>query len=652
MPSFVTIAGIDEALSHLRYLNEKSLKYRLVHEIRKSYVDEESIDSIHRIEADEIVKRLWETGEDASAVKSRRKNFHSIKSSINADLRRLYEEGNNSEGIIIGTDNTFVMSEEAKSEILETFTYHGETGAPVPVGKLTEVLKIIHDILTRDESDSGRNDAEIKERFEELKDLVRGISNKIGITGTDETDKVHTDPGLYGEGQKSTGYEDLEEVEIEDAPDDEADLIVDMDPVEEFEDPDEQDLEEVVVEDDGSDEADLIVEDDAGEDVDALQDEDLEEVEVEDEPADEGEPAEEDDPDGALEEIDDEDLEEVGVEELPVHEEEFLEEGDLDEEAGEVNQEDFDETSVPEETNVGAFSLEEMLEDYGDKGYQGEEGIRKAKILAEDFNHVLSAIDRYYNQYILIPDGEYIVGGNSSSHARPEKKIGLESFYIGKFPVTNALFEIFIEKTGYITTAEKLGYGIVYQGRYKKREDRETGLKTIEWNSALTNKKVEGACWYQPLGPGSTLHGKRNHPVVQVSVKDAIAFAAWTGKRLPTEDEWEAASRTSAGHVFPWGTTFIKELCNTEETYTGDTTPVDQYMDHANSLGLADTLGNVMEWTSGEIEEPGPAGKTSRRMVVMKGGAWISGNHLCLYSRFPSDPEVPSNITGFRCVAY
>jgi formylglycine-generating enzyme required for sulfatase activity len=261
-------------------------------------------------------------------------------------------------------------------------------------------------------------------------------------------------------------------------------------------------------------------------------------------------------------------------------------------------------------------------------------------------------MDKYYNQYILIPAGEYTVGVKSPKNGeRPLKKIHLEPFYFGKFPVTNALFEIFVEKTGYKTTAEKIGYGIVYHGRYQRVIDEKTGLETFDWRSTLSSDRVDGACWYQPSGPGSTLHNKRNHPVVQVTREDAMAFAAWTGKRLPTEDEWEAAARTARGHELPWGSEPNPAFCNIEESYIGDTTPVDQYKKHANAFGIADTIGNILEWTI-ELSMPSPGQSGQERIYSFKGGSWISGRDVRLFSRIIPGSESHSNIIGFRCVAY
>jgi len=305
-----------------------------------------------------------------------------------------------------------------------------------------------------------------------------------------------------------------------------------------------------------------------------------------------------------------------------------------------------------EEVDEAKFSLGDMGEGYSDGGSEEGDETEKARLLAEEFNNDLGAIDKFYNHDLLISEGEYIVGTKQpEKNEKPEQKVHLSPFYMGKFPVTNALFEIFVEKTGYRTTAERIGYGTVYYGRYQKRVDEQTGLETLTWNSALVNKTVKGACWYQPLGPGSTLHGKRNHPVVQVSIEDAMAFAAWIGKRLPTEDEWEAASRTAKGYRFPWGNEWRENSCNIEKSHIGDTTPVDKYIGFANDFGIVDILGNVLEWTKDSANLHSD-GKNRSRYYIVKGGNWTSGNDIKLLRRFKLEPESHANILGFRCVAY
>ncbi len=546
MASVITLKGIDQALSDLNYRNKNALKYRLVHTIRQFYESEDLVESMQDIDTDELVKVLWNIGDDPAAIKNRRKNLNSIKSSVNTDLQKLNNEGKNLEGITIGPTNIFIRSDEAKdNNVLKAFRSRVELEGTATLSQITDILNIVNEILSNPEAIADAESEEGLRKLDQSKKLIQGLSEKVG------------DP----------------EEEVED----DADAVEDAEPLE------------------------LVV---------------TEEEIVPDEPQ-------------GVEDTEELDEEEV-IEDLEDVEVDDIIEGPEVEEA-------------PEQGDAG---------EYSDGSYEEDDEIKRARLLAEEFNNLIGAMDRFYNQYILIPEGEYIVGSKRpKKDEKPEQKVHLSPFYMGKFPVTNALFEIFVEKTGYRTTAEKLGYGTVYYGRFRKTIDEKTGLKKLTWNSSLISKAVEGACWHQPLGPGSTLHNKRNHPVVQVSLEDAMAFAAWTGKRLPTEDEWEAASRTTHGYVFPWGKDWKKDSCNIEESHVGYTTPVDKYIELANDFMVADTMGNVLEWTLDRSEPPSYRKNRSKDYIV-KGGSWISGNDIRLFSRFKSEPESHSNILGFRCVAY
>lgn len=539
MGSVITLNGIDQGISNLNLRNKNTLKYRLISKIRGFYENEGSVEHIKGIDRDELVKFLWNIGDDLEKIKNKRKNLSSTKSSINSSLKRLYKEGKNPEGIIIGPDNVFVMSGEAKDKALEVFKDSMELEGVVSLSRIADVLNIVNEILSNPEAIADTKSGELS-NLDKLKDQIQGLSEKVGLGGPNVAEVAED-------------YEELEEEEI--------------------------------------------VED-------AELEEDLEQIEI------------------------DEDLEEAELD-------------DISEEVDEV-----------EETEEADLLEDNLGEEYSDGGYGEDDEIEKARLLAEEFNSSLAAMDKFYNQYIIIQEGEYIVG---SKRPKKDEKLGqvvhLSPFYIGKFPITNALFEVFVEKTGYWTTAEKLGYSTVYYGRSQKTIDKKTGLKRLIWNSAIISKTVEGACWYQPLGPGSTLYNKKKHPVVHVSLEDAIAFAAWNGKRLPTEDEWEAASRTANGYVFPWGNDWKKDSCNIEESSIADTAPVDKYIELANDFGIVDTIGNVLEWTS-DTSEPPSYVKGNVKYYIVKGGSWISGNDVKLFSRFTLEPESHSNILGFRCVAY
>ncbi|MBW2345846.1 MAG: SUMF1/EgtB/PvdO family nonheme iron enzyme [Deltaproteobacteria bacterium] len=440
------------------------------------------------------------------------------------------------------------------------------------MGEITQALNLVDKMLSKPEVLSAKDGSEGSRKLDELKNLIHGLSEKIGAGGPGlaESGPEESQSALVGEGVKYI-EEPAEDEVIEDLEDAEIDEVLEGDEVEE--------------------------------EIDSIEiDDDLEEVEVD----------------------------------------EALEDAEIDEDR------ELSEIEEPADEWV-LKGIEDVL---AEDEYEWVDVMRKARLLAEEFNDSLAAMDKFYNQYILVPGGEYIVGNKQpKKDERPEQIVALSSFYMGKFPVTNALFEIFVEKTGYRTTAEKFGSGTVYHGRCQKTVDEKTGMEKSVWNSVLINKTVEGACWYQPSGPGSSLNNKKKCPVVQISLEDAMAFAAWTGKRLPTENEWEAASRTANGYVFPWGNEWYEDTCNTEESYMGETTSVDRYMEFENDFGIVDTIGNVLEWTmdrSGRTysEKNGPV------LNIVKGGSWISENNVRLSTCFKLEPESHSNILGFRCVAY
>ena len=654
MASIITLKGIDQGISNLNCRNKNALKYRLVNIVRQFYENESSVESIQGIESDELVKVLWDTGDDPATIKKKRKNLSNIKSSINANLKKLYEEGKNPDGIIIGPANIFVMSDEAKDKVLKSFKNRVADEGTATLGQIADILNIVNEILSKPEAFEDTESGESLRKSDQLKNLIRGLSEKVGLDGPKTIDSA-TEGSMTIPGEKVTivgpdaaevteDYEDIEEIAKDDEIVEDAEIFDEIVPEEEVvpDEPQEVEDTEDLDEDEVIEDLEDVEIDDTIEE--AEHEEDLEQVEIDDDLEDlKVDDISEEAKDDLKENEIEEDLEDVEVIDSLEEDEEVEAEDDLEE---------VDEVEEVEEAEEADLLADNLGEKYSDGGYGEDDEIRKAILLAEEFNNLLGVIDRYYNQYVLIPEGEYIVGSKRpKKDEKPEQLVHLSQFYMGKFPVTNALFEIFVDKTGYRTTAEKLGYGTVYYGRSRKTIDKKTGLKRFIWNSALITKTVKGACWYQPLGPGSTLYNKKNHPVVHVSLEDAIAFAAWTGKRLPTEDEWEGASRTANGYVFPCGNDWKKDSCNIEESSIGDTAPVDKYIKLANDFGIVDTIGNVLEWTSDTSKSPSHL-KNRSKYYIVKGGSWISGNDIRLFSRFKLDPESHSNILGFRCVAY
>ncbi|MFW5700916.1 MAG: SUMF1/EgtB/PvdO family nonheme iron enzyme, partial [Cyclobacteriaceae bacterium] len=139
------------------------------------------------------------------------------------------------------------------------------------------------------------------------------------------------------------------------------------------------------------------------------------------------------------------------------------------------------------------------------------------------------------NEMILVQGGEFVVGSADFKDQFPPVPVKLKDFYLDKTPVTVAQFNSFIEATGYVTDAEKFGNSGVYQ-----MNQRNWILKP-------------GTYWQYPLGPEAE-KAQDNHPVTHISWNDAVTYAQWAGKRLPSEIEWEYAARSGkVENIYPWG---------------------------------------------------------------------------------------------------
>jgi len=699
--SAITLDGIDQAISNLKYKNENTLKYKFVHHIRQYYTVENAVVSLTEIEHEELIKMLWDTDHSPEAIKNKRKNLNSVRSSVNADFKKLYDKGENPEGIKIGSSNIFIMSEDAKDKILKKLGYDLQPDGTLKLDQIMDILKLANETVSGSMAVEDTEKKDGLKKIDRLKDLIKGLSEKVGLGSPESSMKIHEADNIKGIGDEDgAGSKGMAEVldeasldEVEDiaALEDEVEVVDDVENAEAL------DEEEVVDDVEGAEELD------EEEIVDDIEDEVVDEAvetEIEDlvETAEIAEELEDvlDEEDAELDDVEDlDEVEEIigdefsedisdesGAGDDQAQEGIGLDQGsgqegtgtDIEGDAGltkdtgtgpeTVGKEDSKAASYGPAENAehrfkagegqqrGSEQLGLPVDSLGQEYKIDEDDkIKNNKLLAEEFDGYLGSMDRYYNQYLLIPGGKYIIGSkHPKKDERPEQKVYLEPFYIGRFPITNGLFEIFVEKTGYKTTAEKVGYGTVYYGRFEKKRDETTGLITSTWNSSLYCKIVKNACWYQPSGPKSTLYNKRNHPVVQISMEDARAFAAWTGKRLPTENEWEAASRTANGWILPWGQEWNKDACNVEDSYNADTTPVDNYIEFENNFSIVDTLGNVLEWTDGIFEEVSKA-NNGEKYRVAKGGSWISENDIRLFSRFMIKSSSHSNIIGFRCVA-
>jgi formylglycine-generating enzyme required for sulfatase activity len=191
-------------------------------------------------------------------------------------------------------------------------------------------------------------------------------------------------------------------------------------------------------------------------------------------------------------------------------------------------------------------------------------------------------------EFVRVPAGEFVMGSTDADtqaydNEKPQSKINLAEYWIGKYDVTNAQFRAFVQATGYKTTAETAGSAYAYDGS--------------SWNF------TPGANWQHPRGTDSTLSGKDNHPVVNVSWDDAVAFSKWasrvTGKKiaLPTEAQWEKAARGTDGRIYPWGDQVPDATRLNFNNNIGDTTEVGKYSPAGDSpYGAVDMAGNVWQW--------------------------------------------------------
>ncbi len=220
-------------------------------------------------------------------------------------------------------------------------------------------------------------------------------------------------------------------------------------------------------------------------------------------------------------------------------------------------------------------------------------------------------------EMVYIPEGEFLYGEN-------KEKIILPAYWIDKTPVTNGEFSHFVQAIGYITNAEKTGVGCAnIRGKW---ED------------------IKGANWRYPGGPElGSIENKLDNPVVQVNWEDAVAYAKWAGKRLPTEQEWEKAARGRDGWKYPWGDQGpTPDLCNFNK-HEGRTTMVGKYSPQGDSpYGCVDMSGNVWEWTA---SSGGSAGR------VLRGGGWSHpAENVRLVLRSIHDSNECYDTDGFRCV--
>ncbi len=255
---------------------------------------------------------------------------------------------------------------------------------------------------------------------------------------------------------------------------------------------------------------------------------------------------------------------------------------------------------------------------------------------------------------IYIAGGETEIGSvEGSADETPVFRTTVKPFFMDKHPVTVAQFRVFVEAVGYVTDAEKFGDAGIFDPEIRS------------W------RMVEGATWHHPLGPDLPA-APDNHPVTQVSWNDAVAYARWAGKRLPSEVEWEHAARGGQKRQsrYAWGDKLHDEhgraRANTyegpfphhdsgEDGYRG-TSPVGAFGE--TDLGLVDMGGNVWEWTAdwyrSYAERGLPFQPTAQSERAQRGGSYLCSPNYChgyrVSARSHSTPETALAHVGFRLV--
>lgn len=279
----------------------------------------------------------------------------------------------------------------------------------------------------------------------------------------------------------------------------------------------------------------------------------------------------------------------------------------------------------------------------------------------------------------------------------PVHRVTVDGFWMDRTPVTNREFRKFVEATGHVTFAEIAPDPKDYPGALPYM------LKAGSLVFAQPRRQVDlhnwaewwpfkfGANWRRPSGPGSSIRGADDHPVVHVAFKDAEAYAKWAGKELPTEAEWEFAARGGLdGAEFAWGGEFTPGGCQLSNTWQGEfpylnlatdgyerTSPVNAFP--PNGYGLYDMIGNVWEWTADwyapkhEADAPkaccipeNPHGSrreasydTSQPNIkiprkVLKGGSHLCAPNYCRRyrpaARRPEPVDTSTSHVGFRCI--
>jgi formylglycine-generating enzyme required for sulfatase activity len=304
---------------------------------------------------------------------------------------------------------------------------------------------------------------------------------------------------------------------------------------------------------------------------------------------------------------------------------------------------------------------------------------------------------------VWIPGGEFsmgaqdpenahdMVGMQATKDSRPIHRVYVDGFWMDRTEVTNAQFAAFVKATGYVTVAERTPRAEDFPGAPPENLVAGSIVFSPPDHAVPLNNHFQwwsyqkGADWRHPLGPDSSIAGKDTFPVVHVAYEDAVAYADWAGRRLPSEAEWEFAARGGlTGQLYPWGNDFRHDAQFMANSHQGHFPDHDTGEDHfvgvapvaqfgANGYGLYDVGGNVWEWVtdwyrpdyytqlaSGVARNPqGPSSsfdpeEPREKKRVMRGGSFLCTDQYCsrymVGTRGKGEINTGTNHLGFRTV--
>jgi formylglycine-generating enzyme required for sulfatase activity len=275
---------------------------------------------------------------------------------------------------------------------------------------------------------------------------------------------------------------------------------------------------------------------------------------------------------------------------------------------------------------------------------------------------------------LYLPGGDFLMGtddqqGYPSDGEGPVRRVTLKPFWIDPYAVSNERFAAFVQATGYVTEAERFGWAFVFVGLLPPDFPPTRAVSAAPWW-----RQVYGTDWRHPEGPHSHIQERLDHPVIQVSWNDAMAYCQWAGLRLPTEAEWEYAARGGlVQQHYPWGDERepagqhrmnvwqgrFPEVNTLADGY-GGTAPITAFP--PNGYGLYNMTGNVWEWCrdwfSADYHLKGPRrspkGPPFGTTKVMRGGSYLCHASYCfryrVAARSSNTPDSATGNLGFRCV--